>query len=211
MAELWYPILITLLTGYMLGNLNGAVLISAIFAKEDVRTHGSGNAGLTNYIRNYGAGTGLLVIVIDGAKAIVACLVGKLIFADVDPMLGGTLGGLGVMLGHTFPAMLAFRGGKGILSGFCVAMTLDWRIGLMILGFFLVFYLTTQFVSLGSVMGAAGFAIAFPIFYYSNLPVALIGLFMGALAVFMHRGNIVRLVKGQERKTNLFARKKAKE
>ena len=208
MGTFWYPILIIALTGYMLGNLNGAVLVSAMFAKEDVRKHGSGNAGLTNYIRNYGAGTGVLVILIDGMKAIMACLVGKLIFAGVDPMLGGTLGGLGVMLGHTFPAMLAFKGGKGILSGFCVAMTLDWRIGLMILGFFLVFYLTTQYVSLGSVMGAVGFAIAFPIFYYNNLPVAIMGFFMGALAVFMHRGNIVRLVKGQERKTNLFARSK---
>lgn len=208
MAQLWYPILITVLTGYMLGNLNGAVLVSAIFAKEDVRQHGSGNAGLTNYIRNYGASTGVLVIAIDGLKAIMACLVGKLIFDDIDPMLGGTMGALGVMLGHTFPAMLAFRGGKGILSGFCVAMTLDWRIGLMILGFFLVFYLTTQYVSLGSVMGAVGFAIAFPVFYHNNLPVAIMGFFMGALAVYMHRGNIVRLVKGQERKTNLFARSK---
>ena len=205
---LWYPILITVLAGYMLGNLNGAVLVSAIFANEDVRKHGSGNAGLTNYIRNYGAATGTLVIVIDGMKAIVACLVGKLILGDVDPLLGGTLGGMGVMLGHIFPAMLAFKGGKGILSGFCVAMTLDWRIGLMILAFFLVFYLSTQYVSLGSVMGAIGFAVAFPIFHYDNLPVAIIGFGLGALAVWMHRTNIVRLVKGQERKTNLFAKGK---
>ena len=205
---LWYPILITVLAGYMLGNLNGAVLVSAIFANEDVRKHGSGNAGLTNYIRNYGAATGMLVILIDGAKAIVACLVGKLILGDVDPLLGGALGGMGVMLGHIFPAMLAFKGGKGILSGFCVAMTLDWRIGLMILAFFLVFYLSTQYVSLGSVMGAVGFALAFPIFHHDNLPVAVIGFCLGALAVYMHRTNIVRLVKGQERKTNLFAKGK---
>ena len=204
---LWYPILITVLAGYMLGNLNGAVLVSAIFANEDVRKHGSGNAGLTNYIRNYGAGTGMLVIVIDGLKAIVGCLVGKLILGD-DPLLGGTLGGMGVMLGHIFPAMLAFKGGKGILSGFCVAMTLDWRIGLMILGFFLVFYLATQYVSLGSVMGAVGFSIAFLVFHHDNLPVAIIGFCLGALAVWMHRTNIVRLVKGQERKTNLFAKGK---
>ena len=204
---MWYPILITVLAGYMLGNLNGAVLVSAIFANEDVRKHGSGNAGLTNYIRNYGAATGMLVILIDGAKAIVACLVGKLILGD-DPLLGGTLGGMGVMLGHIFPAMLAFKGGKGILSGFCVAMTLDWRIGLMILAFFLVFYLSTQYVSLGSIMGATGFALAFPIFHHDNLPVAIIGFCLGALAVYMHRGNIVRLVKGQERKTNLFAKGK---
>ena len=204
---MWYPVFIIILAGYMLGNLNGAVLVSAIFAKEDVRKHGSGNAGLTNYIRNYGAATGTLVILIDGAKAIVACLVGKLILGD-DPLLGGTLGGMGVMLGHIFPAMLAFRGGKGILSGFCMAMTLDWRIGLMILACFLVFYLSTQYVSLGSIMGAAGFALAFPIFHHDNIPVAVIGFCLGALAVFMHRANILRLVKGQERKTNLFAKGK---
>ena len=197
-----YSILIGLLAAYLLGNLNGAVCMSQLL-HDDVRSHGSGNAGLTNYIRNYGAGTGVLVILIDGLKAIVACLMGKLILPD-DPMLGGTIGGLAVMLGHVFPAMLGFKGGKGILSGFCIAMTLDWRIGLTILAMFLVFYLTTQYVSLGSVMGATGFALAFPIFHFDNLPVAVIGFFMGALAVFMHRSNISRLVKGQERKTNLF-------
>ena len=78
MAPFWAPILLIAVTGYMLGNLNGAVLISSLFAKEDVRKHGSGNAGLTNYIRNYGASTGVLVILIDGLKAIVSCLVARL-------------------------------------------------------------------------------------------------------------------------------------
>ena len=203
MTGFWYSILVIAAAGYMLGNLNGAVMISALLAQEDVRKHGSGNAGLTNYIRNYGAGSGMLVILIDGLKAIVSCLVGKLILPE-DPMLGGTIGGLAVMLGHIFPAMLGFKGGKGILSGFCVAMSLDWRIGLTILALFLVFYLSTQYVSLGSIMGAVGFALAFPIFHPDSLPVAVIGFFMGSLAVFMHRSNISRLVKGQERKTNLF-------
>ena len=206
MATFWYPILMIAVTGYMLGNLNGAVMISSLFAQEDVRKHGSGNAGLTNYIRNYGAGTGVLVILIDGLKAIVSCLVGKLILPE-DPMLGGTIGGFAVMMGHIFPAMLGFKGGKGILSGFCIAMSLDWRIGLAILGMFLLFYLSTQFVSLGSVMGAVGFALAFPLFHHDNIPVAVLGFLMGALAVYMHRSNIVRLVKGQERKTNLFSKK----
>ena len=115
MATFWYPVLMIAVTGYMLGNLNGAVMISSLFAKEDVRKHGSGNAGLTNYIRNYGAGTGVLVILIDGLKAIIACLVGKLILAD-DPMLGGTIGGLAVMLGHDFPALLGFSFAYTIFS-----------------------------------------------------------------------------------------------
>ncbi|WP_289474998.1 hypothetical protein, partial [Klebsiella pneumoniae] len=63
-------------------------------------------------------------------------------------------------------------------------------------------------VSLGSIMGATGFALAFPIFHHDNLPVAIIGFCLGALAVYMHRTNIIRLVKGQERKTNLFAKGK---
>ena len=210
MGAYWYPILIIALTGYMLGNLNGAVLVSAMFAKEDVRKHGSGNAGLTNYIRNYGIGTGVLVILIDGMKAIMACLVGKLILADTDPLLGATIGGFAVMVGHVCPAMLGFKGGKGILSGFCMAMTLDWRVGLTIFGVFVLFYLATQYVSLGSVMGATAFAVAFPLFHTDNLPVAVMGFCMGALAVYMHRSNIVRLVKGQERKTNLFSKGKQK-
>ena len=76
---MWLPIVLAVLMGYLLGNLNGAVCISKLVAHEDVREHGSGNAGLTNFIRNYGAGKGLLVIVIDGGKAMLACLIGGLL------------------------------------------------------------------------------------------------------------------------------------
>ena len=71
---MWYPILITVLVGYLLGNLNGAVCMSQLVAHEDVRSHGRGNAGLTNFIRNYGAGKSIAVIAIDGGKAALACL-----------------------------------------------------------------------------------------------------------------------------------------
>ena len=75
---MWLPILLTVLIGYLLGNLNGAVCISNLVAHEDVRDQGSGNAGLTNFIRNYGAASSLSVILIDGGKAAVACLAGGL-------------------------------------------------------------------------------------------------------------------------------------
>ena len=118
------------------------------------------------------------------------------------------LGGTAVMLGHIFPALLGFRGGKGILSGLFVALVADWRIGLVILAVFFVAYLLTKYVSLGSVLGAVCFAVGFAVAHYDNVIVMACGIFMGLLSVFMHRENIARLLKGQERKTELFGNKK---
>ena len=118
------------------------------------------------------------------------------------------LGGVCVMLGHIFPALLGFKGGKGILSGWFVAWVVDWRIGLMIFLVFALAYALTRYVSLGSVLGASSFSVGFAVFHHDNLIVMIAGIFIGALAVFMHRGNILRLIKGQERKTNLFAKSK---
>ncbi len=203
---LLYPIAIAALTCYLLGNLNGAVCMSALM-HDDVRTHGSGNAGLTNFIRNYGAGHSLMVIAVDAGKAVLACLTAGLILAPYGLRLEGmVLGGVCVLLGHDFPALLGFKGGKGILSGFFVAMTIDWRIGLIILAVFAVAYLLTQYVSLGSVLAAAAFGAGFVVFHHDNLAVMLGGLFMSVLVIFMHRGNISRLLHGKERKTNLFGK-----
>ena len=204
---MWLPIVLAVLMGYLLGNLNGAVCISKLVAHEDVREHGSGNAGLTNFIRNYGAGKGLLVVAIDGGKAVLACLIGGLLLEKYGLYTEGmAIGGAAVMLGHVFPALLGFKGGKGILSGAFIAFTIDWRIGLLILAVFACAYFLTQYVSLGSVLAAAAFGIGFVIFHHNSLIVMCCGLFMGTLAIIMHRENIARLVKGNERKTNLFGK-----
>ena len=206
---MWYPILITVLVGYLLGNLNGAVCMSQLLAHEDVRRHGSGNAGLTNFIRNYGAGKSIAVIAIDGGKAALACLAGGLLLASRGMYLEGkALGGLAVMLGHDFPALLGFKGGKGIMCGCLIAFTVDWRIGLFVLGAFAVVYFITWYVSLGSITGSIAFGVGFAIFQHDNLTVMICGIVMGAVAVFMHHANISRLLKGQEKKTNLFGKGK---
>ena len=206
---MWFSVLITVLVGYMLGNLNGAVCMSAIL-KDDVRSHGSGNAGLTNFIRNYGVGKAMYVILIDAGKAALACITGGLLLSAYGDYYteGAAIGGLAVMLGHDFPALLGFKGGKGILSGLFVALCVDWRVALMLLAVFAVAYLLTQYVSLGSVLAAVTFIVGFVWLHFGNTVVMSCCIAMGALAVFMHRGNIVRLVKGEERKTNLFKGKK---
>jgi glycerol-3-phosphate acyltransferase PlsY len=206
---MWLCVAITVAVGYLLGNLNGAVCMSRLLG-DDVRTHGSGNAGLTNFIRSYGAGRSLTVILIDAGKAVVACLIGGLLMRSyLGFQVGAALGGAAVMLGHVFPVFLGFRGGKGILSGLFIAIVTDYRIALLILIVFAVAYLTTQYVSLGSVLAAIAFGVGFALLHHDNLPVMLCGIFMSLLAVFMHRQNIVRLLKGKERKTNLFKRDKA--
>lgn len=204
------PILITILVCYFLGNHNGAVCISAML-HDDVRNHGSGNAGLTNFIRNFGAGRSVAVILIDVLKAILACWLGSEMFAPYGLALEGkVLGGVCVMLGHDFPALLGFRGGKGILSGWFIAWMIDWRIGLMIAVIFFGAYFLTCYVSLGSVLAAATFGVGFAIFYHDNVPIMLGGIFMSLLTIYQHRGNVLRLLKGQERKTNLFGKGNAK-
>ena len=115
-----------------------------------------------------------------------------------------------VMASPSFPALQGFRGGKGILSGWFIAFMIDWRVGALIGIVFFGAYLITQYVSLGSVLAAATFGIGFALFHWGNPYVVAGGIFMGVLTIFQHRGNIQRLVKGQERKTNLLSKGKAK-
>ena len=207
---MWLYAVVAALVAYMLGNLNGAVCVSTLIADDDVRKHGSGNAGLTNFIRNYGAANALLVVAIDAGKAVLACVCGKLLLAGFGyPLEGAVLGGLCVMLGHTCPALLGFKGGKGILSGWFAAWVIDWRIGLLIFVVFALSYGLTMYVSLGSVLAAVAYGVGFVIFYHDNLLVMLGGLAMSALAILMHRSNIYRLCTGTERKTNLFQKGKS--
>ncbi|MCI6433252.1 MAG: glycerol-3-phosphate acyltransferase [Clostridiales bacterium] len=201
-------VILTAVIAYLLGNLNGAVIISHLVAHEDVRSKGSGNAGLTNFTRNYGASTSVFVILIDVGKAAAACLVGGLLLGRFGHYIDGVaLGGLFVIVGHDFPALLGFKGGKGILSGVTVALMLDWRIGLFVFGIFLVAYFLTHYVSLGSVLSSGSFGFLYAwVHRGENLFPILVGFFLSALIVWMHRSNIVRLVKGEERKTNLFGK-----
>ena len=209
MWQHWLPILVIAFAGYYLGNINGAVCVSALL-QDDVRKHGSGNAGLTNFVRNYGWGYAALVVIIDVSKAVLACLLGKLMLEPYGYSMEGTMvGAVAVSLGHDFPAFLGFRGGKGILCGISVAFALDWRCALIIMGVFAVCFFTTGYVSLGSVIGALAFAISFGLFYCNNPFVAIGGIFIGLLAVGMHHANIGRLFRGTERKVRLFGKKKA--
>ena len=208
---MWIRLLLTAFAGYFLGNLNGAFIMYKLLTHEDIRKSGSGNAGLTNFMRNFGPGKGIWVLVIDIGKAILACLLGRFLFAPLGYAKEGLMiGALAVSLGHDFPALLGFHGGKGIVCGFSVALCADWRCALIILAVFAICLAVTRYVSLSSILGAVAFCVSFMLLHWSEPVVAVIGVLIGLLAIFMHRGNIKRLISGTEKKATFSKFKKQK-
>ena len=196
-------IIITTLVCYFLGNHNGAICVSHMLG-DDVREHGSGNAGLTNFIRNYGASRSVLVILIDVLKAVFACWLGAEMFASHgNPLEGKVLAGVAVMVGHDFPALLGFRGGKGVSTGAMLALMVDWRIFLILVATFFLVFALCRIVSASSITVAAMFPIAAWLLQAPR-PEFVMALLGGLLVIFQHRANIVRLVKKQEKQVDLF-------
>ena len=197
---------------YFCGCFNGAVIVSKYILRDDVRNHGSGNAGLTNFYRTFGGPLTLVVILTDVLKAVVAILVAKALFGAFvlsEPVVmtfAKYWGGLFCLLGHMFPCMFGFKGGKGILSGGTVALMIDWRVALVVWGGFLVLAVLTKYVSLGSVWAGASFPFATWL-VYQNVLLTVMGLGMGGLVVYMHRANIKRLLNGTESKFSLRKKK----
>ena len=211
LQELWLPILLLALWAYFCGCFNGAVIVSKYILRDDVRTHGSGNAGLTNFYRTFGGPLTLVVILCDVLKAVVAVLTAVSVARYLgvhDAVLPAAKywAGLFCLLGHMFPCMFHFKGGKGILSGGTIAIMIDWRVALVVWGGFLILAILTKYVSLGSIWAGASFPVA-TFFVYRDPVLTLLGLLLGGLVVFMHRGNIKRLLTGTENKFSLHHKK----
>lgn len=212
------PLILALLAtviAYFCGCFNGAVIVSKYILRDDVRNHGSGNAGLTNFYRTFGGPLTFVVILTDVLKAVVAILVGASLFSGIAvdvawvpyfTILGKYWSALFCLLGHMFPCMFHFKGGKGILSGGAIAIMIDWRIALVVWGGFLILAILTRYVSLGSCWAGASFPFA-TWFVYHNVVITVLGAVIGLLILYMHRGNIKRLLTGTENKFSLHKRK----
>ena len=216
-SGIWLVALLTAVIAYFCGCFNGAVIVSKYILRDDVRNHGSGNAGLTNFFRTFGGPLTFVVILTDVLKAVVAIrlcvwLAGQLLMlGSMDVVLAvETLAkywaGLWCLLGHMFPCMFHFKGGKGILSGGAIAIMIDWRIALVVWGGFLILAVLTRYVSLGSCWAGASFPFA-TWFVYQDPLITSLGAFIGLLILYMHRGNIHRLITGTENKFSLHKKK----
>lgn len=201
---------------YFLGCSNGAVIISKYILHDDVRTHGSGNAGLTNFYRTFGGGITLAVILIDVLKMLLSLVTGVLIAKQIygplaEPwmsLLAKYWAGTFCILGHMFPCMFGFKGGKGILSGGTMVLMMDWRIALVAWGGFVLLVALTRWVSLGSCWAAASFPVS-TFFVFHNPGLTVFALISGGLVVWKHRGNLKRILNGTESKFSFHHKKNA--
>ena len=196
---------------FLLGSIPWGVIISKVFYHTDIREHGSGNIGTTNAMRTMGKVGGSAVFVLDFGKGIVS----GLIAAAAAAMFGGgmslsghvigyddfvTVAFLGCVWGHIFSPWLGFKGGKGILSGGTLVWLLDWRVALISWGLFILLWLLTKYVSLGSLAAAVSMPVSTWLFCgHSGLYTVLAAVIAG-LVVWCHRGNIRRLLRGEEQK-----------
>lgn len=209
LVTLWGGLLLAgiAIISYFLGCFNGAVIVSKYILRDDVRNHGSGNAGLTNFYRTFGGPLTLVVILTDVLKAVVAILLGAWAFETLGlTVLGKYWAALFCLLGHMFPCMFKFKGGKGILSGGTIAIMMDWRIALVVWGGFLILAIVTKYVSLGSVWAGASFP--FISWYcYPDPVIVVLAFIIGGLVVWKHRANIQRLIHGNENKFSFHHKK----
>ena len=197
-----FAALLVMLLSYFFGCFNGSFMVSHFIIRDDVRKHGSGNAGLTNFYRTYGAKYALLVIACDMGKTVAACLLGSFFFRCLgwDGTLGTLLAGLGCELGHIFPVFYGFRGGKGILSGGTLVLLLNWRVAAVAWALFLLLWLTTRYVSLASITATCSAPITVYFVYGHNWLYTGLCLAVAAMVVWCHRENIQRLLHGTEKK-----------
>ena len=164
--------------GYMLGNIPSGVLIARGFGISDVRKYGSGNSGTTNVLRT-------------------VCVIGRALGGD----LGMLLGGFFAVVGHDFPATMGFRGGKGIATSLALIIAIHPWLALAELVAVIVVVAVTRYMSIASLIAAVAFPVFTAILCRGRENYGLFLLFSimaAALAIFQHRGNIKRLIRGEE-------------
>lgn len=203
---------LTALAGYLLGSILFGVLVSKSMFNDDVRTHGSGSAGMTNVLRNYGKLAAAITVLGDVGKSVAAANLGRILFASLigndavlAPVCGAYLAAIFCMIGHSRPLFFGFKGGKCVLVGAGAALSISPLICLVLLGVFFVQFAFSRIVSLGSIMVAALFPVVTFIYWLllgANLPTLLFStlccVIMATMVIWLHRSNIERLKNGTE-------------
>ena len=190
-----YKLLLCLILGYLIGSLNFAIIYSKLKG-DDIRNHGSGNAGATNVLRTYGKLPAAIVFLLDISKGVIAILLVRSVF---DGMIFDCSAALGAVLGHNFPVYYKFAGGKGVSTSLAVLLTLHYPTALVAMATFIIVVLITKYVSLSSILASVTAVIASFVFFKVDI-FSVFCLIIGVLCIFRHRSNIKRLINGTENK-----------
>lgn len=208
------------IAAYLLGSINSAIIISKAVYHDDIRKHGSGNAGTTNMLRTYGKGAALATLICDIAKTVLALALGGVMlgFAYVGGVSTNFMlyvVGLFAVLGHIFPVYYGMRGGKGVLSTATVALVLSPGVFALLFVIFVAVVAISKYVSLGSVCAAVLYPVVlnayFQIFLNGRIPgiAALVAIILAITIVWCHRQNLRRI--GERTEHKLSFKKKSDE
>mgnify|MGYP000252042224 CR=1 FL=1 len=207
MIYLCYAIMI--IVPYLLCGINTAIIVTKIKTGEDIRTLGSGNAGLTNTLRTQGKIAALFVLLGDVLKGTLSILIVRFSFlwltgtdtANPDNMMTyvGFAAAVAAIIGHVFPIYFGFKGGKAVATAAAVALMMDWRVFLSAFAVFAVVAALTRTASVSSMAASIAVAAMTPVFTKNPVLISL-GIFTCLLVLLMHRSNIRRLIQGTEPK-----------
>ncbi|MBQ5992557.1 MAG: glycerol-3-phosphate acyltransferase [Clostridia bacterium] len=204
-------ILIIALAGYLVGNLQTALIVSRLKFRDDVRLYGSGNAGTTNMIRVYGKLYGIITFIGDAGKCVAGFFIGRWLggLLGINPsdpavsvLLGGYIASTCVVFGHCYPVLFQFRGGKGAASAYAMTWCLCWQAALVSTVIAIVIFLIWKRVSLVSILTAISYLIGTYIVWATGNADQYLLFFVApvvALLLIRHKDNIKRLIRGEEK------------
>lgn len=193
--QLW-AWLVTMAAAYLLGSFSTSITVGKLFYRQDIRKVGSGNAGATNTLRNYGVKKALLVALGDTLKTVFAMLLARLILGKTAMIYAGLV----AVIGHIFPVYYRFKGGKGVMSAGAAILMYDWRIFFLVIGLFILIVVTTRYVSLGSLICAVVFPISAALLHWPDKGNVLACVAIALIVILKHHENIRRLIHGTESK-----------
>ena len=202
---------VVIIAAYLLGSINFAIIISGKKYKQDIRDHGSKNAGMTNMMRTYGKKAAGLTLLGDALKAVAACLVGYVLIGS----LGAYIAGLFCILGHIFPIFYKFKGGKGVVTTAVAILMCNPIVFAILFLLFVIIVLFTKYISLGSVVCVMLYPLLLDsisrIFTGHPTPYVVFAMITAVVVVVKHWGNIKRLAEGKESKFSFKKSVKAPE
>ena len=214
---------VTVFIAYALGSINTAILVSKLLYRDDIRNHGSKNAGMTNILRTYGTKAALITLIGDIMKTVLAVIVGGVLLgfgyrAGIALGAGGYIAAISAVVGHIFPLFHGFKGGKGVLSTAAAVLVLSPPVFLIMIAIFAIIFLPSKYISLGSVSAAALLPVVFNgyikfVFGGAQAPleVSLVTIAIAILIVWRHKDNLVRISNRTERKFSIGNKKPPQE
>lgn len=190
------------LISYFVGSIPFSYLIPKYLSKVDIRQVGSGNTGTTNVVRTLGLKVGILAFIGDFLKGLLPTLAGYMLLGAI----GGIIGGSFAVIGHCYPVWLKFKGGKGIATSAGVLVVLMPKIFIILLTIQFIIIFITKYMSLASITSAVLLPVFCMIFAVPT-EVIIFAAGLGAFVIYRHRSNLMRLIRGEEKKLTIGSKK----